>query len=107
MTILTHVLKSDAYEQILTEIRYSVATARANEKELISIKFNTDNNDSSKVLPAIIRALKKIKKEGRIDFFVSAEDFLSGNAETSYLLNRFPDIIGELEDEKSNFIVKV
>ncbi len=107
MTILAHILKSDAYDQILTEIRYLVASARATERELISIKLRSDASDSSKALLAVIKTLKILKKEGKIDFFVSADDFLTVSAESSYLINKFPDVMVVLEEEKPNCIVKL
>ena len=107
MTILAHNLKSDVYDQILTEIRYLVASARATEREIISIKLTPDASDGSKALSAVMRTLKLLKKEGKIDFFVSAEDFLTGTAESSYLINKFPDVTVKMEEENSNFIVKL
>ena len=107
MTIMAHILKSDVYDQILTEIRYLVASARATERELISIKLSSDASDGSKALLAVVKTLKILKKEGKIDFFVSAEDFLLGTAESSYLINKFPDVTLKMEEENSNFIVKL
>lgn len=106
MTIFTHTLENESYDGIITEIRYIVATARANERELLSIKL--DSSDKiSKSLSMLIKALRLMKKEGKIDFFASIEDFALGNAEASYLMNKFPDITDKLDTEKSTFIIKV
>lgn len=107
MTVLSHILKGDAYEQILTEIRYLVASARANERELVSIELSYDISDIPKILSAVVKTLKMMKKEGKIDFFVSVDDFKLGTAESSYLINKFPNITEMLEERKTNFIIKL
>ena len=107
MTIFTHKLMSDYYDEIFTEIRYVIATARANGGELVSLELDLSADDSSRIFAAVVKNLRAMKKEGKIDFFVSGDDFALGNAEVSYLMNKFSDTIQKLDFEKPRFIIKL
>ena len=107
MTILKYKLMSDSYDEIFTEIRYAIATARANGGELVSFELGIPTDDDSKIFAATAKNLKAMKKEGKIDFFVSGDDFSFGNAEVSYLMNKFSDTIQKIDFEKTRFIIKL
>ena len=107
MNIFAYTLKSDSYNQIVTEIRYLIATARATERELVLIKPNELNEENFKTQSIIEKALRLIKKEGKIDFFANGEDFSIDNAKARYLLNKYPDTVKDATEGKSDYIVKV
>lgn len=107
MSIITHVLKNDSYEQLCVEIRYLVASARATDGELVSISLDHSDENISKVLAAVVKILRAMKKEGKIDFFASGEDFTLGSAEASYLNNKFPDIIRDFNLSGAAYIIKL
>ena len=105
MKIFTHTIESTLAEQIDTEIRFVIASARACGKELIHFKFKTES--AGKFDEIAIKQLRAIKKQGKIDFFASEASFSENNAEASYLKNKFPEVADLIGSENSYFIVKI
>ena len=104
MKICTHILKSAALEQIETELRFVIASARALGNELIYLKVESE--DDSVLDTIILKQLKAIKRQGKIDFFADKNSFSSLNAEASYLTNKFPHITEHIDDSIF-FIIKL
>ena len=107
MSIVSHTLKNDNYEQLCVEIRYLVASARATDGELVSFRLNFNEENISKASFTVVKILRALKKEGKIDFFASGEDFLRGSAEASYLINKFPNIIRDFDANGVTYIIKL
>ena len=103
MKIFARTIESALPDQIATEIRFTVASARAGGYELISLKHDSEENNEL----ALVKTLKAMKKEGKIDFFANADAFLQGSAEASYLVNKFPEIASIVESEEFFLIIKI
>ena len=87
-------LKSNLPEQAHTEIMYEIATARAEGAELIRINVSQENMNilPEKRLSAVIRLLKGMKQEGRIQFYATKESFEKSFTEAIFLQNKYPDV---------------
>ena len=106
MKIFEYVMESTLSDQVATEIRFIVASARAGGYELISLKTKRDNvHESNEV--ALVKNLKAMKKESKIDFFANRDAFAHGSAEASYLINKFPQISTTVESEEFYLIIKI
>lgn len=105
MRIFTHTLESMIAEQIDTEIRFVVASARAGEKELVY--FKVESKDELKVSTALLKCLKAMKKQGKIDFFADKNAFDIHTAEASYLINKFPEVTEIINPADCYIIVKI
>jgi len=105
MRIFTHTLESKMPDQIATELRFIVASARASGKELILITLRADQD--ARIQASLQKNLKAIKKEGRIDFFAGKDAFTKSTAEASYLINKFPQITEIIETDDFILIIKI
>ena len=105
MKIYSYDVQSDTVDQMVTELRYVIATARANSNDLIAL--NTDFQNDGKESLIIVKVLKALKREGKIDFFADKESFEKNSREASYLVNKFSDITEFVKSEKLYFVVKI
>ena len=86
-------LRSNLPEHLATEIMYEIAAARADGAELIRIETSTDEEGSSvhkKIYSSLIRLLKGMKDDGRIQFFATKNNFDSLSTEAVFLQNKYP-----------------
>ena len=105
MKIFVHELESTLADQLETEIRFVIASARAMGNELVLLK--TKPEVDSKIVIALIKQLKIIKKQGIIDFSATKDAFSELNAEASYLINKFPEVTEHIGSEEFFVIVKI
>ena len=105
MKIYSYDLKSGSADQMSTELRYVIATARAAGNELIAIKTDAEKSDKAKL--SMIKLLKSIKSEGKIDFFADKEAFEKNSREASYLINKFSGITEFCSSENFSLIIKI
>ena len=85
--------------ELTTRLLFDIATARNSGYTLA--KFILTKSTGEKAEKALINALRTMKKQGRITFFVSSADFSKGSTETEYLFNKFPELKREKEDDKT------
>jgi len=86
-------LSGRSLKDLNTEIRYNVATARADGVELLRFELSRDDDERNmeKNLYCIARILSSMKRDGHIQFFVKS---LSDNSrEAEYIKNKYADNI--------------
>lgn len=105
MKIFKHTFESTVSQQIGTEIRFVIASARATDNELIYI--NLKSEVESRITDMLIKHLKNIKKQGKLDFFATKDAFVENNAEASYLINKFPKITESINYDSFFLIIKI
>lgn len=105
MKIYSYDVQSDSVDQMFTELRYVIATARANSNELIALNIDPQNEGKESLM--IVKVLKALKREGKIDFFADKESFERNSREASYLVNKFSDITEFIKNENFYFVVKI
>ena len=94
MVLKKLLLRSNLPEHLTTEIMYEIAAARADGAELLRIEMPTDEDNASahkKLSSSLIRLLKGMKDEGRIQFFATRDKFDSQSTEAVFLQNKYPE----------------
>ena len=99
-------LKASMPEHIQTEIMYEIAAARVDKKELLRINLKNEDQALAKNYQMLLRILKKMKAEGRIQFFATEESFANHETEAVFLLNKYPErfALAEHSSLEFNFI---
>ena len=105
MRIFSHTLESLAADQIETEVRFVIASARATSNSLIHL--TAEGEIDGKIYTDLQKLLKLIKKQGKIDFFASKEDFSDHSAKASYLMNKFPEVSDVIHSDHFFIIIKI
>lgn len=91
MIFKTIEIKSDRPIDIDTEIKFFVATARAEEAELMRFDIKRDEESYTRVYNAAVKVLKKMKALSHIQFIATPKEFLNSNAEAEFLINKYPE----------------
>ena len=91
---------------VLTEITYEVASARADGIELMCFTIKVDDAEElsdRRVSSAVTKVLKGLKEKGLIQFFATPSDFKRGSTEASFLINKYPTFFDNLPRECDGF----
>ena len=107
MKISVHTIANFSQEQVRTEIRFCIASARAVGNDLVCLKHNFKDESAGKLASLVIKNLKAIKKEGKLDFFADKEAFDNLRAEASYLINKFPEVVDIVTEDGFLLFVKL
>ena len=87
-------LKSNNSKNINTELLFEIASARAENYEILRISYD---RSVEKIEHTIISLLKKMKASSTIQFFATPEFFSQYNTEAVFLLNKYSDIFESQE----------
>ena len=90
MKIYCFELKPTTVALMRTEILYSVASARANEYELVEFIYS---NDGGKSESNVLKVVRELKKQGKVKVYTLARDIDGQSKEAEYLLNKYPELI--------------
>jgi hypothetical protein len=76
-----------------TELNYYIASARADKADLVSFVYaeGMTEETKAKLMQNVSKSLRRIRAQGRLDFFVSGNDFNESSTEAQYVLNKFPE----------------
>ena len=100
-------------EHMATEIMYEIASARADGAELFRINISANESDGviyKKRYSSLVRLLKGMKDDGRIQFFATEDSFASMNTEAIFLHNKYPQHFnssGEAKEDKGYVYIKL
>ena len=84
-------IKSERPIDIDTEIKFSIATARAENTELLRFDIKRDEESYMRVYNAAVKVLKKMKSLSHIQFIAPPKAFIDSNAEAEFLINKYPE----------------
>lgn len=98
MKYLTSNLNGIDKNELTSRLLFDIATARNSGYPLA--KFILNNEKGENLQKALLKALRAIKKKGKITFFVSSLDFPASSTEVEYLFNKFPELKTEPKDDK-------
>ena len=98
-------MESSLPEEVDTELRFVIASARATGNELLYLR--AESEEDSKIGMTLHKHLKTMKREGKIDFFADRVAFSSQNAQASYLINKFPNVTECIDSAPFFFIIKL
>lgn len=105
-------LKSRTKEALETEVRYEIAGARVDKIELMRLNFKLDESeenfgDNRKLFSFLIRSLKKMKIDGKIQFFAIEDNFSSQSTEAIFLINKYPTYFSEMLSKDGEMYIYV
>ena len=108
MNIVTNELTGKTSKLLVTEIMFFIVSARSMNKDLIKFKIKKEEKESvsEKEISAVSKILRSVKRKNLIQFFVATTDFSTQSTEIEYLLNKYPSLIKEKEEDVY-FIVKL
>ena len=84
-------------DKLMTELRFSIASARASGFELVRLGFSEAEgvSNDAKLEAAVVKKLRILKKEGVVQFFANNESFSKHTTEAIYLLNKYPELAAD------------
>lgn len=78
-------------KQAVKYLRFIIASVRANNGRIVKVWHgNADTFSRGRLKEPIRAALRKMKREGTISFFICGEDFTEEDAASRYMIDRFP-----------------
>ena len=91
-----------------TEIRYDIASAKADGSELVSltIPLTDDSNENSRLSTCVCKILSSMKKVGEIQFYLKPDAFIKKTTEADYILNKYSEYI-VFDEDRIAFYVKL
>lgn len=104
MSLKTFKIISSTNFELETEIAFYVASARAENAEIIKIVIPAE---SERFLTVAKRILRSLKRESRIQLFEEAKNLKSDTTEARYLRNKYPMIVESQIEEETAIIVKL
>ena len=107
MNYNTFVLKNPGENALTTDILFYVASERANRKELLFLSVSPElaERDRSRLILNAVKLLRRMKKQGKIQLFVTPEDYSESTTEAKYMQNKYPDI--EPHSDSYWFIIRI
>lgn len=79
--------------QLETELRFDIASAKADGVELIELEVSLTHDDEvdKRILNFITRILGVMRREGLIQFYATPRGFADGAKEAEFLKNKYPE----------------
>jgi hypothetical protein len=105
MNYLTLTPTASASTALETEIMFSVASARAQKIEFLKIDIGREKEGGARA--AVLKLLRLLKKQGRIQLFVDVRDLRGTSTEAQYLINKYPDALEVFGADEAAIIVKI
>jgi len=90
----------------LNEVKFELATARAESVELLVVKYSEDES-LMRFLPKASFLLRRMKQRRRIQLFATPENFIRMGTESVYLKNKYPDIFTNYTPAEKDKIIYI
>ena len=100
MKSLRYKISSEKRDKINTELLYSLASARVDGVQLILFEYSENAADT------VLRCLKALKQTQKIDFYLKSSE-IALSTEGSYLMNKYSEVLADIENGEPLFIVKL
>ena len=103
-------LCDESTAEAAAKLRFALATARVKKECFLRVDFLCGAEGRARLRGAVARVLRERKRNGRILFFVSSEDFRSSKPEAEFIANKFPSLLEDpalLEAESGYILVKL
>ncbi|MBQ8371943.1 MAG: hypothetical protein IJX38_03270 [Clostridia bacterium] len=87
--------------QLETELRFDIASAKADGADLIELKISLTDDErlDNRILNFITRILGVIMREELIQFYATPRGFETGTKEALFLQNKYPEYLRERTEE--------
>ena len=89
------VLTAKKYNDLDTEIKFSIASARANGTQLVSFELSKDSDEElvGKIHASIQKILRALAKTRVIEFFLCGSSLAEEGMEQEFLKNKFSEYL--------------
>ena len=99
-------LRAENMVSAVNEIKFELATARAEGVELLTIKYS-ESEMLTHFLPKVSAVLRKMKQRRVIQLYAFVENFLRGGTESVYLKNKYPELFAQDLPKEGDRIVYI
>lgn len=95
MKLSNLLLSGNTVLELDTEVRYGIATARADGAEVVCLEFlkKESEKETERIFSSLTKILRKLRREGALQFFVTNDGFNKNTTEAKYLLNKYSGVI--------------
>ena len=95
------ILTGESRRELITELRYSTATARVDGTDVVIFLIKKEENDkkTDRRVSSANRILTELKREGLISFFVSPRAFEINSTEAQFFRNKYEYLIDDSDEE--------
>ena len=87
-------LVSQDIASAMNEIKFEIATARAEGSELVIIRYSSDNG-LLRFPSKVSYWLRRMKQKRAIQLYATTDNFARAGTESVYLKNKYPMLFGE------------
>lgn len=112
MKIFEYKLSGSNQNEISTEVKFMLASARFDGAELMRFVYETNDTDrdATRLRNIVLRVLRSLRARKTIQFFVLPEDFANSTTESEFLLNKYSEHFSNQSDigkNESYFYIKI
>jgi len=86
------ILTEQEYELLDTEIKFNIASAKADSAELLAFsypKLEDSPEEEKRIARSILKVLRGLKKNGVIQFFLTEDSIEKRTTEAQYIENKY------------------
>ena len=107
MKFREEIISGNNQAELQTELRYIIAAAKADGLELIRLvpKPCDEERESSRIYACVTKVLRAVKKDGKIQLFISEPQIFEANTEGQYIRNKYFDFVKERTGEERTVYV--
>ena len=109
MTYPILALSTEKTSEAVAKLHFAIATERAKHGEFLRVDFLIEET-CARLRGAVIRVLKERKRQGKVLYFLLAEDFHSEKTEAALLANKYPEMMEQralIDGENSYILVRL
>lgn len=107
MKLSTKYIKYESMKSLDIELKLNIAIAKVDGNDLL-VNALSNEEAAGLFVKNSVKILKKLKKQGIIQFFVYCDDMSDVlKTETAYILNKFPSIRELLPQNKVFFVIRL
>lgn len=109
MTYPILALGTENTKEATAKLHFAIATERAKRGEFLRVDFLVEEQ-CPRLRCAALRVLKERKRQGKILYFLLAEDFHSEKTEAALLANKYPEMMEDpalIEGRNAYILVRI
>ena len=109
MTYPILALDKERTAEAVAKLHFALATERAKGEQFLRVDF-LEQESRLRLRGAVLRVLRERKRQGKILYFLLAEDFLSEKTEAALLANKYPEMLNEralLDGENAYVLIRL
>ncbi len=92
MTYPILTLERESTAEAISKLHFALATERAKGEQFMRVDFLAEDC-RARLRGAVLRILRERKRQGKILYFLLAEDLFSEKTEAALLANKYPELL--------------